>query len=163
MKNRENIYKITSILLMLDQVIKLLVRQNINLNQRITVIPKFFYLHYVENTGAAFSILENNTTFIIIISVIFILLLDRYIKKETNFTKLSILSFGLILGGIFGNLIDRLLFHAVIDYLSFTFMDYSFPIFNVADMGISIGTFLLVIATILERKQELNKDKNRNV
>ena len=154
MKNKESIYKITSIVLILDQMIKLWIQKSLHLNQQIIIIPHFFALDFVKNTGAAFSILENNTILISIMSVIFILLLNHYIKKEESFTKLSIVSLGLILGGIFGNLIDRVIHHGVIDYLSFTIIQYNFPIFNLADAAIVIGVLLFSIDIIIEKRKE---------
>ena len=154
MKNREDIYKITCIVLMLDQIIKLIINNNMKLYDSITIIPNFFSILFVKNTGAAFSILENNTIFLILLSVVFVVILDRYIKKENNFSKLSVLSLGLLLGGIFGNLIDRIIHHGVIDYLSFTFFKYSFPIFNLADIAITVGVFLLIISMIIDNKKK---------
>ena len=154
MKNKQEIYKITSIVLIIDQIIKLLVQNSIKLNTKIKIIPNFFSLFYVQNKGAAFSILEDSTIIIILISVAFILLLNYYIKKEPNLTKLSRFALGILLGGIFGNLMDRIIHHAVIDYLAFYFFSYSFPIFNVADIAIVMGVILLIIDMIIEKKRD---------
>ena len=153
MKKREDIYKITSIVLMLDQFIKIVVNKSMNLYEQIKIIPNFFTIFYVRNTGAAFSILEDNTILLTIISVIFIVVLDRFIKQEKSFTKLKVLSLGMIMGGIFGNLIDRIIHHAVIDYLSFKIINYEFPVFNLADIGITVGVVLLILSMILERRE----------
>lgn len=158
MKSRENIFKITAIILMLDQFIKILVNRYMDLGSQIKIIPNFFSLFYLKNTGAAFSILEDNTVILVIISVIIIVILDRYIKTEKNFTRLSEISLGLIMGGIFGNLIDRIIHHGVIDYLSFKIFSYSFPVFNLADMAITIGVGLLLISMISDKKNERNKE-----
>lgn len=153
MNKKEDIYKITSVVLMLDQFIKIIIMKNMELNTKITLIPNFFSLFYVKNTGAAFSIFKNNTLFLIILSVIIVVILDRYIKKEKEFTKLSIFSLGIIMGGIFGNLLDRIIHHSVIDYLSFNIINYSFPIFNLADIGITVGVVLLLIESIRKDKK----------
>ncbi len=154
MKNREDIYKITSIVLMMDQFLKLLICHKMKLFDEIPIIPHFFSIQYVENTGAAFSILRDSTILLIVISAVVVVVLDRIIKKEKNFSKLSILSYGLILGGIFGNMIDRIIHHSVIDYLSFQFGKYSFPIFNLADTAIVVGVFLMIYILLLEKKGE---------
>lgn len=159
MKSRENIYKITAIILMLDQFIKILVNRYMDLGSSIKIIPNFFSLFYLKNTGAAFSILEDSTILLVIISAIVIVLLDRYIKKEKNFTKLSEIGLGLIMGGIFGNLIDRIIHHGVIDYLSFRIFNYNFPVFNLADMTIVVGVGLLLISMILDTRKEESKKK----
>ena len=73
------------------------------------------------------------------------MLLDWYIKKEQkNFDKYEIYSMGMILGGIFGNMIDRIIHHSVIDYISFQFGNYYFPVFNFADTCIVLGVLLLI-------------------
>jgi len=154
MNKKEDIYKITSIVLMLDQFIKIIINHNMKLDTEIKVIPNFFSILYVKNTGAAFSILEDNTILLIIISAVFVVLLDRFIKQEKHFSKLSVIALGMIMGGIFGNLIDRIIHHGVIDYLSFTVLKYNFPIFNLADIGITVGVALYLLSMILERKKQ---------
>lgn len=160
MKNREDIYKLTCIFIIIDQVIKLIISHTLKELQSITIIKNFFNITYVKNTGAAFSILEDKSTFLIIISIIFIILLDKYIKKEKEYNKLTILSYGLIMGGIFGNLLDRIMYHSVIDFLDFTIFNYSFPIFNFADICITVGIFLFAVITIFEKE---DKNDRRNI
>lgn len=157
MNKREDIYKVTILIFTLDQLIKYYINKFMELNTSIKVIPNFFEILYVRNKGAAFSILEKYTFLIIIISVIFLVILDRYIKKEKSFNKLSIIALGMIMGGIFGNLMDRIIYHSVIDYLSFTIFNYSFPIFNLADIGITIGVILLIINELIKIRKD-NKD-----
>lgn len=157
MNNRNKIYKISCIAIIIDQIIKIIIKYNMNLYQQIPIIEKFFSLTYLHNTGAAFSIMRNKTSLLVVLSVIFIIILDRYIKSEENqFQKLEILSLGMIIGGIFGNLLDRIINHAVIDYLSFTIFKYNFPVFNFADICITIGALLLIISTFVKKstKQE---------
>lgn len=154
MKSKQDIYKITAIVFIIDQWIKLIISHTMKEYDKIVVIPKFFNIQYVKNKGAAFSILENNTLFLIIISVLFIIVINKMIKKEKNFTKLSCLSLGMILGGVFGNLIDRIIYHSVIDFLAFKIISYDFPVFNIADIGITVGTFLLFLALLLDKKKE---------
>ncbi len=157
MNSRENIYKITSIILMLDQFIKIIINRYISLGSSVTVIPNFFSIMNLKNTGAAFSILEDNTVLLVIISVIVIVLLDRSIKKISKFEVLEKISLGLIMGGIFGNLIDRIIHHGVIDYLSFKIFGYSFPVFNLADMAIVIGVGLYLIEIIKDKERIRSK------
>ena len=145
MKNRKSVYNWVIMVFIIDQLSKILVQRTMYLYQNIKIIPNFFSLYYVKNTGAAFSILENATLLLIVISVLFIIFIDNTIKKEEqNLTKLSILSLGMIIGGIFGNLIDRILYRSVIDFLSFSFGNYHFPVFNIADIGITVGVALLL-------------------
>ena len=156
MNKKEDIYKITIVVLLLDQFIKYMINKFMEINTSIKVIPNFFSIFYVRNKGAAFSILEDSTILIIIISVIFIVILDSYIKKEKNFTPLSVLSLGMIMGGIFGNLMDRVIYHSVIDYLSFG----NFPVFNLADIGITVGVGLLITSEILKIRKDKENDRS---
>ena len=156
LKSREKIYSIAAIVIIIDQIVKLIIRTKMTLNSTIELIPKVFNLTYVENTGAAFSILKDSTIILVIIGLLFLFSIDYYIKKEKSFTKLSIISLGIIIGGIVGNLIDRLLLHAVVDYFDFVLIN--FPIFNIADTCITIGVVLFIISTIIDEVKD-NKKK----
>lgn len=153
MKNKKLIYTIAMLFMLLDQFIKLIIINNMSLHQEIAIIPNFFSLHYLKNTGAAFSILGNKTFLLIVVSILCLIVLKNYIRKITRVTPLTIISLGIMIGGIIGNLFDRVLYQAVIDYLSFNFFSYNFPVFNLADIGITIGTVLLIIDLIIEEKE----------
>ena len=153
MNKKQDIYKIASIILIVDQIIKFLLNHFMNLYDCIKIIPGFFQIFFVKNTGAAFSILKDNTILIIIITFCFLLFLHQHIKKENYFTKMSILSFGLVIGGVFGNLLDRLFYHSVIDYLSFTFFGWDFPVFNFADISIVIGVLLALFELVFSKNK----------
>lgn len=142
-KNR--IYKIASIIFIIDQLIKFFVDKCVVVGTRKVVIKNFFSIYYLKNTGAAFSILENNSLLLVIISIFILIFFYFNIRKENSFKKILIFSYGFILGGILGNLVDRLFRHAVIDYLSFNFSNYYFPVFNVADVFIVLGISILII------------------
>ncbi len=152
MRNKKIIYTFSLLFMLLDQIIKLLVIKNISLQEEITIIPNFFSLYYLKNNGAAFSILGNKTLFLILISVICLIFFRNYIKSLTKVTPLTIISLGMIIGGILGNLFDRLIYHSVIDYLSFIIFNYAFPVFNLADIGITVGGVLLVVDLLISDK-----------
>lgn len=153
--NKKNfIYSISFIVLLFDQLIKLIVMNNMKLHQEITIIPNFFSIYYIENTGAAFSILGNKTLLLIIVSVICLILMKEYIKKEKEMSNLSIISLGMIIGGTIGNLFDRILYKAVIDYLAFDIFKYSFPVFNLADIAITVGASLLLLSYFIDNKKK---------
>lgn len=153
--NKKNfIYSISFIVLLFDQFIKLIVMNNMKLHQEITIIPKFFSIYYIENTGAAFSILGNQTLLLVLVSVVCLILMKEYIKKEKEMTSLSIISLGMIIGGTMGNLFDRILYKAVIDYLAFDIFKYSFPVFNLADITITVGAALLLLSYFIENKKK---------
>ena len=156
MKNKKLIYTIAMFFMLLDQLIKLIVTTNMEMHQEIKIIPKFFSLYYLKNTGAAFSILGNKTLFLILISIICLIVIKKYIKKLKRVNNLTIISLGVLTGGIIGNLFDRIFYQSVIDYLSFNIFGYGFPVFNLADIGITVGAFLLIIDLIIEEKEKKN-------
>ncbi|MBR2246691.1 MAG: signal peptidase II [Bacilli bacterium] len=158
MKNKEKVYSVAAILLIIDQFVKLLIKTKMKVLTEIKIIPNFFSIYYVKNKGAAFSILNGKTYIFIIVAILLLFLIDRYLKEE-KFTKLSIISLGMIIGGIVGNLIDRLLYHSVIDYLSFNIFGYNFPVFNIADIGITVGCLLYIIELI---RRSINESKSRS-
>lgn len=136
--------------LILDQVIKLIVKTNMALSSTITVIPRFFFITHVENEGAAWSILEGKSIFLVLISILFLVFLISCLRKDQRNTKINIISYGLIMGGIIGNMLDRIFYQKVIDFLSFKIFNYYFPVFNIADMAIVIGMILFIVDVILE-------------
>lgn len=148
-----NKYKIWGIILLfLDFIIKIIVKNSLILNKE---YPFLFIikLRYVENNGAAFSILEGNRVLFIIVAILVLFLIgyNAYYKKQTRYEKIGYLLLSL---GIFSNLIDRLLYKVVIDYISVL----SFPIFNIADIYITIGVIILLIIWL---KEEYYVYKNR--
>ena len=146
----KKVYIFALISLIIDQIVKILVSNYLILGQTIKIINNFFYLTYVQNKGAAFSILIGYRYILIIITFIFLYYLYKCIKKQKNLNKLEIISYGLLLGGIKGNLIDRIIYGYVIDYFDFMIFNYNFPIFNLADSFIVIGCIILVINSYLK-------------
>lgn len=117
------------------------------------VIKNFFYIDYVTNNGAAFSMFSNNTIILIITAIVSLLLINKFLlKKDLN--VLQIMSYSLMIGGILGNLFDRCFNGYVIDFLSFKFGSYYFPIFNFADVFIVVGGIILIINILMEDKHE---------
>ncbi len=139
------IYLIAGIGILLDQITKFLASIYLD---NIDIIPGFFSLTYVENKGAAWGILNNSTIVLVGISVIVLLLISKYISSTIEFTKLSVVSYGLLIGGIFGNLMDRIFRGFVIDFFNFNILGYHFPVFNIADTMIVIGVILMFIEVI---------------
>ena len=137
-------------LLVIDLVIKSLVMNLMYIHQKITVIPNFFHIFYVRNDGAAFSLFEGQQTWLILIALGVLTYIIYTIKKEKHFTKMNILLYGMLIAGITSNLIDRVLFGEVIDYLSFTIMGYGFPVFNLADTMIVLSLTLYLLYSFKE-------------
>ncbi len=149
---------IASIFLVLDQISKIIVSSYIKLNSEIKVIKNFFYLTLCHNEGAAWGLFSNARFIIIIGTIAAIILIYHYIytfkeNMRNNF------AFGLLIGGLGGNLIDRIIFGYVRDFLDFYIFKYDYPVFNIADMCIVFGVFLLIISII--KGDDKNEDKSR--
>jgi len=150
-----NLYFIISaiIILVADQVTKYIVIQKIPLNKSVEIIKGFFYITPINNTGAAFGMLQGYTKILTVISIIAIFLiifLKAILSVNSAFYNISL---GFILGGALGNLVDRYFAGEVTDFLNFSFFG---AVFNVADLFINIG-FCLTIIIIL--KEYLKKKK----
>ena len=142
---------LTILVILVDFFSKYIVSKLMTVNETITLINNFFRITYVKNTGAAFSFFSNNTILVIIISVVVIGFLLFYIYKNKGNNKLENVSYAFILGGAIGNLIDRLVYGYVIDFLDFEILSYDAPIFNLADTFIVIGVLLFLINTLIIR------------
>jgi len=133
---------IIGIIVALDQFAKYLVVKNLAIDASITVISKFFSIYHTGNTGAAWSILVGQRVLFIIITSIACVVISYFLIKTKS--KLLKLSLSLIFAGAVGNLIDRVLTGSVTDFLRFDFGSYTFPIFNVADMSVVVGSAILM-------------------
>lgn len=138
---------------LIDQISKLIIIKKLIPNISYTVIKNFFYLTYTNNTGAAFSILTGKRVLLIAIAIIIIGLLFYYFKKNKINSNLEKLSFAFIIGGALGNLIDRIIRGYVVDFIDIKIFGYNYPIFNLADVFIVIGVFLLLIIMIRKDKK----------
>lgn len=147
-----------SVIIVLDQASKLLTRVFTDLHQSIPILPHIFgdtfRFTHLQNTGAAFSMsLSNpvvNRVFFITASILAIIFILYLLRKATH--RLQVWAFGFVLGGAFGNLIDRIFIGGVTDFVDVNIPDMlgmtRFPVFNVADSGIFIGMVLLIIDMI---------------
>jgi len=141
------VYIISILIFLIDQLSKSLISTYLKLNEGISIIQDFFYIRYINNYGASWGILENNRTLLIILSLIAIIILLRYMYSFKK-TKLNMYAFGFLLGGILGNLADRLLYGYVKDFFDFIIFNYDFPIFNIADIFIVLGVIMLIISIL---------------
>ena len=138
---------LTIIFFIIDLVSKLIVSNLMNVNDSIRIIKNFFYITYVRNTGAAFSIFSGEVLGLVIVSLIIISLIVYYIWKNKPQSNLEKIGYSLIIGGAIGNLFDRIFYGYVIDFFDFIIFGYDYPIFNLADSFIFVGVLLLVIYT----------------
>lgn len=144
-----------------DQLTKMWVMATFALHEQLSVIPGFFNLVYVTNTGAAFGFLAGDKTLlrqvffvtVAIAALIVIAFAYNHLKKQS---RIFIYALGLIAGGALGNLIDRLRFGSVIDFLDFYLGTYHWPAFNAADSAITVGVGLFLLGTFLQQIKERN-------
>lgn len=143
-----------------DQISKIFISSYLSIHESISVIKNFFNITLNYNYGAAWGILENNTKFLIIVSIIAIIILIRYSYSFKNNTRNNI-AFSILLGGIAGNLADRVCLGYVRDFLDFKIGSYNFPVFNLADIFIVIGVALLIIAIFKGEDKDGSSSKRK--
>ena len=154
MKKKITILSIISFLIIvIDRVVKILVNRYIPLNKTVNVIKNVFYLTNVHNEGAAFSIMYGLRYILIAISIAFLVLIIYYMYKKKKYN----IEFALIIGGLLGNLIDRIVFGYVIDYIGVIIFKYYFPIFNIADTLIVIGAIILLFRKDGDKNEDSSK------
>ncbi|TET14314.1 MAG: signal peptidase II [Actinobacteria bacterium] len=129
-----------------DQITKYIIVQKLPENSSIEIIPNFFYITHVKNSGAAFGLFQDSIrilTIISIVAIVLIIILKIILKLNYAFYNVSL---GFILGGALGNLIDRYFVGEVTDFINFTF----WPVFNIADSFLIIGFCLIIILILRE-------------
>lgn len=157
MNNRLFIFPIAIAVVIFDQISKFLIAQELLIGERINLINNVISLTKAYNTGAAFSILEGKTPILALFSLLVAIAIILYfLLKPIQLPKILIFAWGFILGGTIGNMIDRLTLGYVIDFVKLDFIN--FPIFNIADISINIGAFLIISYSIIKTIQE-NREK----
>ena len=146
---------IIAIVLVLDQLTKYLVEKQVRMYEIITIIPGFFNLTHVRNRGAAFGILSGvpgvwRSLFFITVTFVAIAVIAALIRKTHE--RLLVIAFALIAGGAVGNVIDRIRYGEVVDFIQWYVKSYYWPSFNVADSAISVGVALLAIDMLFLQK-----------
>ena len=132
--------------IILDRIVKTAVDNSMNVGDSIPVLGDFFHITYIQNSGAAFSMLQNHSTILIILPAAVILIGIIVICTGTKkYKPIFLWALALMCGGGLGNLTDRLAYGKVIDMFDFGF----FPVFNVADIAVCVGCGLLVVYMIV--------------
>ena len=148
------------IVLALDLATKIAIDMHLSYADRIPVIPGFFYITHVRNTGAAFGLFADapqlyRMIFFISVSLIAVGIIISFFRKLSPGDRLAALALGLILGGAIGNLIDRIFRQEVIDFLHFRlWRGYSWPDFNVADSAIVVGVGFLMLELLASEGEQ---------
>lgn len=149
-ENLKGILFFSIIFVIIDQAIKIFISSKMILNQSVILIKNLFSITLTNNTGAAFSILSGGRYLLIFIGIAVVIGLILYVRNLEVIEDLDVFIYSLLFGGIIGNLIDRIIYGYVIDYLSFNFGSYYFPIFNFADMCIVISIILILVRILKE-------------
>ena len=160
MKKKSNIILVVilvSVLLGIDLLLKYLVSTYLT---TVNIIDNFFSLTYVLNDGAAFSLFASRTYLLILIAIICLFFIIYELKNNLDDRVLSI-GYSLVLAGLLGNFLDRLIDGYIIDYLSFKILGYNYPIFNFADILIVVGIVIVIIKEILKERGKKNEVRSK--
>ncbi len=147
-KGLRDIIGLSFIFLVIDQIVKIILNNRMIVGETIIIARNFFSITLVHNRGAAFSILTGNRILFIAIAILVIIGILFYIKKLEYVDNFDTFIYSLLIAGILGNLVDRIIYGYVIDYLSFNFGDFFFPIFNFADICIVVAVVLYIARMI---------------
>ncbi len=153
---------IAALVVIIDQLTKLWIMTNVGIYEQQNIISGFFNLVYVTNTGAAFGFLAGSKSWlrqvffvgVAVLALGIIVYAYGHLKKQG---KIFVYALGLIGGGAIGNLIDRLRFGSVVDFLDFYLGSYHWPAFNAADSAITVGVGLFMLGTLLQHLEEEKK------
>jgi len=148
---------IAGTVIVLDQITKALILMHVPLHETLSVIPGFFNIAHIQNPGGAFGFMANQgpglrSVLFLFISTIAIGAIFFFYKTTPGSDKWITTSLSLIFGGAIGNLIDRIRFGQVVDFLDFYIYHYHWPSFNVADSAITIGITIFIVHMLFVRK-----------
>ncbi len=145
-------FLLAAFIILFDQITKILIRTEIKEGTSVAIIPKMLYFTHATNTGASFSLLTSYSFLLTIIAILVIIgIFIFYRKIPENYRAAA----ALILGGTAGNLIDRLQYGSVTDFINVRI----WPIFNVADSAITLAAILLIVIVWKEEKEEMCQNK----
>ena len=152
------LFVVAMLVLIFDQLTKLLVVEWLPVGSYfsgsvlppVEVIPGFFYLVHITNKGAAWGMFEGYTLILGLLGVVALYFIFHYRSALGLKRPLMQVAFGLLIGGIIGNMIDRFAYGHVVDFIDLHFGTYRYPSFNIADSGITVGVVLYILATFLD-------------
>lgn len=148
------VYVLAVVVFGLDQLIKYIVRTSMAVNQEIPIWTHVLVLDYIRNPGAAWGMFGNDRWLLILIALVVIGAVI-YVQSRYRLRRVYQVGLGLVLGGALGNLLDRILYGKVIDYIYFQVINY--PVFNLADSAIVVGVLLILLQTLRSGRNEEQK------
>lgn len=134
---------IVFVILAADQLVKIWIQGNVALGETFFTIPHIADFVFVKNTGAAFSILSGKVSLLSVVSILFCVAVIVYFVWKRPKSPLLCTSLAMIFSGALGNAIDRTVYGYVVDFINVSFMN--FPVFNIADIAITVGAGLIVV------------------
>ena len=137
------------LVILFDQATKEWVRGAFSLHESVPVVPGFFHLTYIRNTGAAWGMFSGQNLALAVLAFAMLVALVLFRRQFLPPGRVHRVALGLLCGGIVGNLFDRLRLDYVVDFLDFFHRGWHFPAFNVADSAICIGVAIYVLGTLL--------------
>jgi signal peptidase II len=145
--------------ILLDQATKILTKHYMMLHDSKDVLGDFLRYTYIENPGMAFGISIGNKTLFTIFSIIASVVIFIYLLKTRGDQKYVKLALSFILGGAVGNLIDRILYGSVVDFVDVGIGELRWPVFNVADAAVTVGMIILIAIILFEKKTTENLEE----
>ncbi|MBB6729601.1 signal peptidase II [Cohnella zeiphila] len=160
-------YAAALVVFAIDYASKRWIEHSVAIDEQIRVIGNFFVITSIRNRGAAFSILQDQRVFFIVITVAVAAAIVWYLRRSYHTGRtVMLIALSLVLGGAVGNFFDRAVYGEVVDFLQFNFGSYTFPVFNLADTAITIGVALILVDALLlssqEKKGQAEHDERTN-
>ena len=153
------LWMVTVLTIIADQGSKIFVAKRMELGQSIPVLGNFFRITFIRNAGSAFGIFLGGGWFYLLASILAIILIFFYLRKMSAGHLWSRISLTLILGGALGNLIDRVRYGMVIDFLDFGVGRLRWPVFNLADAAVTVGVAVFLLLMFQKKAEDRGQDK----
>jgi signal peptidase II len=152
-------YFISIVVILLDQATKILTKHTMALHDSKDVLGDFLRYTYIQNPGMAFGISIGNKTLFTMFSIVASVVIFIYLLKTRGDQKYVKLALSFILGGAVGNLIDRVFYGSVVDFVDVGIGDLRWPVFNVADAAVTVGMIILIAIILFEKKAPENLEE----
>ena len=150
---------VSLLIVVLDQWTKVRIQDALALGDRVVLIPGFLNLTHVQNTGAAWGVMQGLSHWLALLSIVMIVLLVVFRRHFILDTPAHRLVMGIMIGGVWGNLLDRVRLGYVVDFVDVHWGARHFPAFNVADAAICVGVGLYFVLQFLDREQDESSNK----
>ena len=137
------------VVVLIDQYAKFLIRRNLLFGESQLMIPGFFNLSHLRNTGAVWGILRQQNAWLVLLSLLMLILIAIFHRRLTGDRLIYSFAIGCMVGGIVGNLIDRIKQGWVTDFLDFHWSASHWPCFNIADSAICVGVAIYIVSSLL--------------